>query len=267
MIIGIQDYYLYGLALLVVFVVMIAALAFKQIKDAAPDAFTHWKAKRAGKPICRVHYRGNICRDYIAEVEPIEKNMGTPYWTISSIGIKFKPGPEDNEFIEGSLRCVNYYENMLLPVKIAYAVAFSQLKDYFAKMGIPIDGVEDIALYAAAQAEKGTKEAAIADAKINSLETRKYIQKYLEAIEKNKAFLEKQPIVSGRFTFQTAMKALDSTIAYTSSNVSHMKEVIRASIMLQNDNDKKNLMQWAIIAVILAIAGVILLIGVYQVMK
>ena len=153
-----------------------------RLKTNLPDIESHAEAKKKGKTICRVHYKGRKCRDYIANVDKVEGEIGTPYWTVPQLGIKFKPEADDVEFIEGSISCVNYYENMLEAQKIDVAVAFSQMKDYFRKIGYPIDSIEDIAFLVASENEKyKDADKAIFNSKINSQETQKYVKKYLGA--------------------------------------------------------------------------------------
>ena len=239
-----------------------ALVIFVQLRNNCPDAFIHWKAIREGKNICRVHYRGRKCEDYIAEVDKAEKDMGTPYWTVQDIGIKFKPGPEDIEFIEGSIPTVNYYENAPAAIKVSEATAYSQLKDHFKKIGIPIEGVEKAAFYVLSDSEKLPKDRAINNARIDSAETRSYIKKFLDTVENNRRILTSMKLESGVFTWQTAMKALDDTIAYTSANIAHTKEVIRAAILRQEDQKRKDFIMWAIIAFILCIGAASFIIAV-----
>src|SRR3990172_1104343 len=258
MLIAIEDWMFYGAIAISVLLFLISIGLYTAIRNNAPDAMMHWKAARAGKVICRVHYKGRACKDYIAE-----KEIGTPYWNVPTLGIKFKPGSEDIEFIEGTIPCCNYYENTPEAMKINQVVAYSQLKDYFRKIGIPIDGVENVALYISAELEKmPDAKRAMMTAKVNSDETKKYLDKYLRTVKAHETELRSLKLESGVFTWQTCMKALDDTIAYTSSNIAHMKETIRAALLRQEENKRKDLVMYAIIAVILSIAGIILLFGI-----
>lgn len=243
----IEDYYLYialGLSLLMF---MGSAMFFITIKNNCPDAFDHWKAKRKNQPICRVHFRGKSTVDYIATVDKVEKEIGTPYWTVPSIGIKFKPEADSIHFIEGNLPCCDYYENIPKSIKIETAVAYSQLKDYFKKIGIPIDGIEDLAFFISSESEVSNPETAIKDARINSEETKKILRRYISTVQANKDKLKNMRLESGVFTWQTAMNALDSTIAYTSSSLTHTKETIRAAVMRQEENKKADLIKYGML--------------------
>jgi len=259
--IAIEEYYLYGAVAFAVLMLIASIMIVMTIRNNAPDAFSHWKASRTGQPICRIHYKGRKAVDHIATIEKSEKEVGTNYWTVPSLGLKFKPEPESIEFIEGSIPCVNYYENMPEGLKMHEVVAFSQLKDYFKKIGIPIEGIEDIAFYVSAENEKVTdKNRAINNAKIDSAETRHIIKRYLETIEEHKPELKSIQLASGVFTWQTAMKALDSTIAYTSSHLGHTKETIRAAIMRQEENKRKDYIMYAIVGFILCIGAAALIV-------
>ena len=254
MLIVIQDYYLYGAVLLCFFMMMASVFLYMSIKNNAPDAFDHWKAKRQGKTICRVHFRGRQTTDYLAEIDKAEKEMGTPYWTVPKIGIKFKPEADSIHFIEGSVPCCDYYENTPKSIKVEMAVAFSQLRDYFKKIGIPIDGIEDLAFYIASESEVSGAENAIKDARIESAETKNILRKYIATVKKHEAELKSMTLQSGVFTWQTSMNAIDSTIAYISSSLSHTKETIRAAVMRQEENKRKDLMLYAMVCFVMAMA-------------
>lgn len=254
MLIAVQDWMFYGVAIVSVLLFMIAIMLYMTIKNNAPDAMVHWQAKRQGKPVCRVHFRGRTTNDYIATIDKSEKDMGTPYWTVPAVGLKFKPEADAIHFIEGSVPCCDYYENIPKSIKIDTAVAYSQLRDFFKKIGIPIDGIEDLAFYISSESEVSGPTNAIADARINSDETKQVIRRFIDTTTKNKDKLKSMRLESGVFTWQTAMNALDSTIAYTSSSLTHTKETIRAAVMRQEENKKKDLMLYALICFILALA-------------
>jgi len=260
---AIQDWLLYSIAGISLLVFFIGLGLFMAIKNGAPDAMVHWKAKRSGQVICRVHYKGRQAKDYLAHIDKAEKKIGTPYWVVPTLGIKFKPKPDEIEFIEGSVPCVNYFENCVEGQKIAYVVAFSQLKDHLHKMGVSIETLEKEAFYVASEAEKVNDERAIDNAMINSEQTRKYLRDFLKVVKSNKAYLEQIQVESGVFSWQTAMRAIDDTIAYTSSNVAHMKETLKAVILKQEETRSKDIMMYGIVAFMMAL-GVA---GIYAVVK
>ena len=74
----------------------------------------------------------------------------------------------------------------------------------------------------------------------------------MDAIKSHKNELEKIKLTSGVFTFSTSIKALDSMIAFTSAHAAHMKETIRAAILRQEENKRKDYIMYAIIFLILA---------------
>lgn len=255
MLIAIQDYYFYAALLFGMAGLFIAAFVYLMIRSNCPDAMDHWKAKRAGKVICRVHYRGKSTVDYIAEEDKSEREVGTTYWKVPRIGLKFKPEADSIHFIEGSVPCCDYYESMPKSIKLETAVAFSQLKDYFKKIGIPIEGIEDLAFFVSSETDKNGYDEAIQDARIYSEETKQAIQKYIQVVNSNKEQLKTMRLESGVFTWQTAMNALDSTIAYTSASLTHTIETVRAAALRREENRKKDLIMYAIIAFILCIGA------------
>lgn len=252
---AIQDWMLYSIAGVSLLIFFIGLGMFMAIKNGAPDAMIHWKAKRSGQVICRVHYKGRQAKDYLAKLDKAEKEIGTPYWVVPTLGIKFKPKPDEIEFIEGSVPCANYFENCVEAQKIAQVVAFSQLKDYLHKRGMSIDNLEKEAFYIASESEKVSGERAIKNAMINSGQTKEYMREYLRIINANKAELKKLQLESGVFSWQTAMRAIDDTIAYTSSNVAHMKETLKAVILKQEDNKRKDYIMYAIVGFILSMGA------------
>lgn len=238
----------------------ILIVGFMGVTNNAPEALTHWKAARNGQNICRVHFRGKRVRDYIAEVDKAEKEIGTNYWAVPKIGLKFKPEPDDIEFIEGSIPCVNYYENIPEGMKIKQVVAFSQLKDFFRKKKMPIDGYVRDAMFVGQEYEKikeGTDaiQTAIDNSQIKDNNTQVALANFLNTIEENRSELENMKLESGIFTWQTAMNALDATIAFTSAQFAHAKEVIRAAEARKEELKKRDYMMYAIIAFIFCIGA------------
>ena len=127
--------------------------------------------------------------------------------------------------------------NIPEPVAVADAVAFSQLKDHLKEKGIDIETIEDVAFYVLSEYEKsGNLDEALRSARIDDEETREKVLTFLKFIQQHRSELEKLKLRSGLFTFQTAARALDATIAYTSSNVAHMKRVIEASLRREMQN-------------------------------
>lgn len=254
----IADWIFYGTIGISVLCLMGGIGIYLYIRSRAPDALEHAKADK----ICRVHYRGRKAVDYIAHEDKEDKELGASYWYVPTIGLKFKPEPEDIEFIEGSIPCVNYYENMTEPIKIKQAVAFSQLKDYFKKIGMPINGVEDIAFYVSSENEKlSDKQRAMNNAKITSGETQAVIKKYLATVDAHKKELTDMKLESGLFTWQTAMRSLDSIMAFTSSHFANARETIRAAEKRKLENQQKDWMKYLFIIFALTIIGIILLYG------
>jgi len=260
MVMVLDDWMFYGFAGVSLLFFFAGIAIFAVLKNNAPDAFVHWKANRDGDAVCRVHFRGRKCQDYIAEVDKAEKGLNSNMWTVPGLGIKFTPGAEDIEFIEGSIPCVNYFEKLPIGIKTNEVVAFSQLKDYLNKIGLPIDGIERNIMYVLQEIQKKPTERAIKNARIDSKETQNYLRKYLNALDQKSEFLKRLTIESGVFTYQTAMKALDDAIAHTSAEVAHSKEVIKAAAKREEANKNRDYIMYAIVAFILCIGAAALII-------
>ena len=260
MVMVLEDWMFYGFAGLSLLFFFAGLIIFLVLRNNAPDAFVHWKANRTGNAVCRVHFRGRKCNDYIAEVDKAEKGLNSNMWSVPSLGIKFTPGPEDIEFIEGSIPCVNYFEKLPVAIKTNEVVAYSQLKDWLNKIGLPIDGVERNLMFVLQELQKNPIERAIKNSKIDSDETKNYLRKYLNTLKQKEEYLKRLTIESGVFTYQTAMKALDDAMAHTSAEVAHSKEVIKAAAKREEENKNKDYIMYAIVAFILCIGAASLIV-------
>lgn len=260
MVMVLADWMFYGWSALSLLFFFAGIGIFMVLRNNAPDAFVHWQANRTGDAVCRVHFRGRKCVDYIAERDKSEKGLNSNMWTVNELGIKFTPGAEDIYFIEGSIPCADYFEKLPIAVRLNEVVAFSQLKDWLNKIGLPIDGNERNIMYILQEIQKKPAERAIKNARIDSNETKNYLKKYLDALEQKKSYLQKLTLESGVFTYQTAMKALDDAIAHTSAEVAHGKEVIRAAAKREEANKNKDYIMYAIVAFILCIGAAALII-------
>ncbi len=255
MVMVLEDWQFYGFAGLSLLLFFAGIAIFVIIRNNCPDAMVHWKANRTGDAVCRVHFRGKKCQDYTAELDKSEKGLNSNMWTVPELGIKFTPGPEDIEFIEGSIPCVNYFEKLPIAIKTNEAVAYSQLKDYLNSIKLPIDGNERNIMYILQEIQKKSVDRAIKNARVDSRETKEYLKRYLNAIEQKKSYLQRLTIESGVFTYQTAMKALDDAIAHTSAEVAHGKEVIRAAAKREEANRNRDYILYAIVAFIVCIGA------------
>jgi hypothetical protein len=124
------------------------------------------------------------------------------------------------------------------------------------KNHIDVDGIEDIAFYAITEHEKLKDiESTLGSLNITNLETRIKLQKMLEYIEEFKEEIQKQKVQSGLFTYQTIVRALDATMAYTSANLSFTKTAIEAYVRQQMNANTKNLILYFIGAFILCLGA------------
>lgn len=232
------------------------------IRGQAPEAFMLMKARKKKQALCMVHYPEGTCRlKEPKHVKPPNPDSGVPYFKLDPEGIKFK-NPDGSKFerFGGDVPIINYFSNIPESVKMREAVAYSQLKDYLKKNDVDIDGIEDITMYVFSEYEKtGDMKKAIKNSKINNEDVVRRIVKYLEFIDNNRQEIEDMKLQSGTFTWQTAMMALDSTIAYTSANVAHLKSVIEAQIRRQLGDEKKDLITKGIFIFLACLGAFVLL--------
>lgn len=253
MLIAIQDYYFYAAIAFGVLGILGGVGIFYSIKNVVPEVMLLRDAAKSGEPVALVHFRGRKGKFYRPVEEKIEKEMGANFWKIPGLGLKFKPEPDDIEFI-GAVQVIHYYESMTEPIKLHYAVALSNLRDYFAKvLKMPINGIEDIAFYVSSEYEKSDKQRALNNAKVESAETKDHINRYLAVVEKNKKEIQALTLKSGVFSWQTAMKALDSMLLFSSSHFANARETIRAAEKLKDAQERKEWVTMALVCVMLMI--------------
>ncbi len=260
----INKYVLYGIVFFAVMMFAALILYHLQMKKVAPEAFVFRDAAKLKRPVVMVHYPDSNVDFDIPTIAEEEKDLGTPYWEVKRVGIKFRdPSGRAVERIGGRVPMYHYFMNSPAPLGMAEVVAYSQLSDYFKSIGMAMDNVESTILYVLAENEKHGEETAIGNTKITSDETKKHIQKYLDVVKKNRNAIENQKLTSGIFTFQTAMRALDSTMAFTSAQAQHMKAVVRTAILRQEEDKSKRqreLIIYGIVCFIVAMAVIALMI-------
>jgi len=235
------------------------------IKKFAPEAFIFMKARKRGIPIAFVHYPDGIIKPYIPRVEIKNPESASPYYSIGDVGIKFtNPDGTKVERWYGEVPVYHYFKNIPEPVANVQAIAYSQLKDFLKQKGMSIEGIEDVAFYVMTELEKGKDvERAIRNAQVEDEETKARLLKFVEWMKKNKEEVDRLKLESGIYTYQTAMQALDSTIAYTSANVAHAKSVWQAWFQNRMEATRENLIRYGIFLFLAALAAGI----VYQFLK
>ena len=242
----VSEMFLMGIALFVVFETFGFILYYINLRRNAPEAFIFAKARKKKMPVCLVHYPENIVRPFIPKIEKHSPEASTPYFIVGEVGIKFRnPDGRKVERWNGDVPLFNYFVNMPESVAITEAVAYSQLKDHLKKEDVDIDTIEDVAFYVLSEFERtGDINVALTNAKIENDETIKHLLTFINHMNAHKKDIENLKLQSGIFTFQTAIRALDATIAYTSSNVAHMKSVIEASIRRQLASSNADIMRY-----------------------
>ena len=249
-----------GLIFLAVGLFFAIIILLVSIKKFAPEAFIFMKARKRGIPLAFVHYPDGVIKPYVPRVEIKNPESVSPYYSVGDVGIKFSnPDGTKVERWFSEIPVYHYFKNIPEPVSNVQTVAYSQLKDFLKEKGMSIEGIEDVAFYVLTELEKGKDvERAIRNAQIEDGETRARILKFVEWIRRNKEEVDRLKLKSGVYTYQTAMQALDSTIAYTSANVAHAKSVWQAWFQNRMDIGKENLIRYGIFLFLAALAGGIL---------
>ena len=85
MIIGVDSITLTALMAVCVLAILAFIGLYLAIRANAPDALVHWKAKRKGLPVCRVHFKGRNVRDYIAEEDKDESGLNPNTWIVPGL--------------------------------------------------------------------------------------------------------------------------------------------------------------------------------------
>ena len=246
--IAVSEAFIFGLVMIIIFLIFAMLLYYLNIKKNVPEALIFMKARKKKLPVCLVHFPEGIVRLFIPKIERLSSEVSTPFYVVGEVGIKFRnPDGRKTERWNGDIPLINYFVNMPEGVAIADAVAYSQLKDYLKTQDIDIDTIEDVAFYVLSEFERtGDINLALSSAKIENEETKQQLLAFLNFIEAHREDIEKLKLKSGIFTFQTAIRALDATIAYTSSNVAHMKSVIEASIRRQLANSSSDFIKYGL---------------------
>ncbi len=231
-------YALIGIAIIVpLFSIIITLSIFKQI----PWAWTMYQCFRNNLPcIIQLYPKGGI---ELAKPE-LEKDLrpGVPqtYFSVPKWGIKLPDIAGDNTgLLQGKLRIMWYFKNIVSPINIIDAVAIDRLKDWLNKKGVNIQDKEDVILFFLNDYVK-TKNIldTLEGSSVDDDETRRFIIQTVKTIEANRKELESLRIKDGLFVFQSSMMALDGTIAFTSAAFANAKSAIEAQVRAKQLEDK-----------------------------
>lgn len=238
---------------------------FLMIKKQAPEALLFMKARRKKVPVVMVHYPEGTVQPYIPKMQ-MDKDAEVPaiHYVVGNVGIKFRnPDGSKTERWMGEVPMFHYFRNIPEAVATTEAIAYSQLKDYFKEKGVDISGIEDVAFYVLSEVERsGNVKKALHNAQIDNQETMKQVLQFLNFVKANKKEIQDLKLKSGIFTYQTAVRALDSVIAYTSSNVAHMKSVIEASLRHEMNSGVSDMIKYGIFLFLASLgAGVFIMLA------
>lgn len=235
------------------------------IKKQAPGMMTIMKAFRKDLPLAFIFYPEGTIRPFIPEIKKGNPDTSSNYYTVGNTGIKFR-NPDGSKIHRwmGKIPVYCYFRDTPEPIAMSDAVAFSQLKDYFKSAGHDLSNMEDIAFYVLSEVERTHNvQQALKNAKIDNQETIEKLLQFLSYVKENKEMIEKEKLKSGIFTYQTAIRSLDSVMAYTSANVAHMKAVLEAAIRRNIETGAQELLKWGILVFLccLGVGTLFMLIG------
>ena len=241
--------------ILVLFETLIIVLLVSNTKRYAPEAVILTKARKNRLPLAMLHYPGGITRLVLPTIEKEDEKSSIPNLTVKGAGIKFRDiDGTKTELFNGNITLYHYFKNMPEPVSTFVAVAISQLNDYLKEHDSSIENFEDDALFILSEYEKtGDVVQAIEDANIENKEAIHEILKFLDHVKKHKKEISEMKLESGVFTYQTAIRSIDSIISYTSANVAHMKSVLEASLRNKIEDKRKDLINMGVMIFIVLI--------------
>lgn len=255
MVVCISEFYIFLMLLTIGLLVIGIVIFYTNLRKNSPEALILSKARRKGTPISLLCYPEGTIRLREPIVDKDVPGTSMPYYRIEKAGIKFRD-PSGRKVCrwEGDIPCMLYFVNMPESVAITDIVAYSQLKDHLKAGNMDIETIEDLAFFVLSEYERtGSMDTAMKSAKIESDETKGRVLNFLTYVEKHRKELETLKLESGIFTFQTAVRALDATIAYTSSNVAHMKSVIEASMRHQLESPGMDYMKYGVFIIMVAL--------------
>ena len=243
--------------MIVIFSVLIPLLVLVMIKKNAPEAFLLWKCRRKRVPVIMVHYPEGNSKLYAPKIIRDNPEVSTPYFVVKDCGIKFRnPDGRKTERLNSDVPCIHYFVDSPEPVSTFDVVALDQLKDFFKIHGYDLTSVEDLAMYVLSEYERtGSIDFALSSAQISNDELKSRLIEFLKYVEANKNEIVKLKLKSGPFTYKTATSVIDNTIAYNSSNVSHLKSVLEAKMRHQLSNPTGDILKYGIFVMILCIAA------------
>lgn len=234
----IQYYAMIGATILIpLFTIIFTISIFKQV----PWAWQMYKCYKNNLPYVIKHHAKGGADGQMPTLET-ELKDGVPhtFFRVDKWGIKLPDIAGDNtELFEGKVRLIHYYKNSVSPANIIDAVAIDRFKDWLNKKGVNIQNKEDIVLFFLNDYVK-TKDikTLIAASSVDDEETKKFIIKTIDIIEKHRSELEKLSIQDGVFVFSAAMMALDRTLAFTSAAFANAKSAIEAQVRAKAAEDK-----------------------------
>jgi hypothetical protein len=259
------------------------AMFFFDFKRYAPEAFIFRSARKARKGITCVHY-ANGMYEYI---NPRFDNDATDgYYSIKKGKYKFKDmSGEKSDRLGGDLSVLHVFDGLLEPVSVVMCAHMDALADTLRRLGYDIRGVEKIFFYVLGEAfrkQKNVKihkpwtamnldeqseeiiartESTLTEIDVTDEATRgkireimKYIMAHKDELEKAVSHIQPRP-----FSFQTAIRAVDNLVAFTSANYYNTKNQVEAFARSERKGSDYQVFLYVGIAALAICGGIYLL--------
>lgn len=238
---------------------MMGMLAFMiSIHKAVPWAWPMYRCYQKNLPCAFNHYpKGRLEIEIPKVSKDLKTGVPVTYFEIKNWGYKVPDLSGDNtELLNGKLRVVHFFKNGVAPISCMSVLALDRMKSWMNSKGLNITNYEDVVLFFLNDYERTKNiKKQLEESSVDDEETRKFILKTIDIIEKNRSELNNLKVKDGLFTFQTAMMALDRTVAFTSSAFSNAKSAIEAQIRAKQLEDKNKEMGRTIILVVILLVG------------
>lgn len=240
------------------FLVIILAIVFIfVIFRTVPWAWTMYRAFQHNAPIVWKHHARGAGEIVEAKIEKeLKEGVPVTYYIVEKWGLKFSDiAGENTELLMGKLRIIHYFKNGAGPVNIMDAVAIDQLCNWLQKKGVNVTNREDAMLFILSEYGRSNKLIeALEASKIDDEGTKRTIINAIRVIKDNETELKNLKLSDGVFVFQTAMTAIDRTIAFASAAFANSKSAIEAQVRAKIAEDKsKDMLKYIIYAGVFAI--------------
>ncbi len=231
----------YTLILAMIFILVMSVLFVFVIFRTVPWAWTMYRAFQHNAPIVWKHHARGAGEIVEAKIEKeLKEGVPVTYYIVEKWGLKFSDiAGENTELLMGKLRIIHYFKNGAGPVNVMDTVAIDQLSKWLQGKGVNVTNREDAMMFILSEYGRSNKLIeALEASKIDDESTKRTIINAIKVIKANENELKNLKLSDGVFTFQTAMTAIDRTIAFASAAFANSKSAIEAQVRAKIAEDK-----------------------------